>query len=302
MAGMLNVSRASVWNALRLLDELGVTVYKVRGRGYRLPEPIDFLEPRRVNDVLGEKAGMFELEVHEVVASTNSLLMERVSGSARRGCCIAAEMQVQGRGRRGRLWHANLGEGLTFSVLWRFNQGAGGLAGLSLAVGVGLVRGLRAAGLEGVSLKWPNDVLCQYHKLAGILIEVQGDMLGPSAAVIGVGLNVKLSDSTRSRIDQPVTDVYAVTGRRPDRNALLGSLLAHLADVMEHFEASGFSGLREEWQGCHAYHGRPVRVMLPGGECREGRVSGVSDDGSLLLETASGQGRFTSGEISLRPR
>jgi BirA family biotin operon repressor/biotin-[acetyl-CoA-carboxylase] ligase len=166
---------------------------------------------------------------------------------------------------------------------------------------VGLVRGLRAAGLEGVSLKWPNDVLCHYHKLAGILIEVHGDMLGPSAAVIGIGLNVKLSDSTRSRIDQPVTDVYTVTGRWPDRNALLGGLLVHLADVLEHFEASGFSGLREEWQASHAYHGRPVRLILPGGECREGRVSGVSDDGSLLLENASGQGRFISGEISLRP-
>jgi BirA family biotin operon repressor/biotin-[acetyl-CoA-carboxylase] ligase len=300
MAGRLDVSRASVWNALRVLDEQGIAVNKVRGRGYRLPDPVDFLDAKRVNAVLGDKAGRFQLELHDVVPSTNSLLLEKAAGDAAHGCCIAAEMQLRGRGRRGRPWHAGLGEGLTFSVLWRFNQGPGALGGLSLAVGLALVRALRAAGLADVALKWPNDVLCHYRKLAGVLIEVQGDMLGPSAAVIGVGLNVKLSASTRDEIDQAVVDMHSLTGRRPDRSLLLGALLAELAAVLQVFDEEGFAGLREEWQAFHAYHGKAVRVMLPAGQCHEGRVSGVSDDGSLLLETACGRLCFTSGEISLR--
>lgn len=300
MARLLGVSRTSIWNALSQLDELGVTVYKVRGRGYRLPRPIDFIDPARVRELLGATAGLFRLEVHETLPSTNAFLLERAAREAPRGCCVAAEMQSRGRGRRGRQWHTGLGEGLAFSLLWRFSQGAGFLGGLSLAVGVGLVRALRAAGLEGVALKWPNDVLWQYCKLAGVLIEVQGDMLGPSAAVIGVGLNVRLSDPTRSRIDQPVADVHSAGAGQIDRNALLAGLLRHLAEVLGQFEEAGFAGLREEWLAYHGYQGKPVRLLLPAGDHREGRVCGVAEDGSLLLEDGLGVSRFNAGEISLR--
>lgn len=302
MARLLGMSRTSIWNALSQLDGLGVTVYKVRGRGYRLPEPIDFIDPTRVMEQLGATAGLFHLEVHETLPSTNAFLLERAARQAPRGCCVVAEIQNRGRGRRGRQWHTGLGEGLAFSLLWRFSQGAGFLGGLSLAVGVGLVRALRAAGLEGVALKWPNDVLWRYRKLAGVLIEVQGDMLGPSAAVIGVGLNVKLSDPTRSRIDQPVADVYSAGGRHLlDRSTLLAGVLHHLAEVLGQFEAAGFTGLREEWLAHHSYQGKPVRIQLPAGDHREGRVCGVAEDGALLLEDGLGVCRFNAGEISLRP-
>lgn len=300
MARLLGVSRASVWQAMRFLDEAGVEVFRVPGRGYRLREPLQWIDPARVMAALGDRAGLFELEVVDSVASTNSLLLQKAALGAPHGSCVATEMQTAGRGRRGREWHAGLGGSLTFSLLWRFNQGAGFLSGLSLAVGVALMRALAQSGVAGAGLKWPNDVLYRHRKLAGILIELQGDMLGPSAAVIGIGLNLKLPEKVRERIDQAVVDVHSITGKMPQRSLILAHLLSHLADVLGEFGEGGFSRLRGEWLGHHAYHEKSVSLMMPDGSRHEGRLLDVAEDGALLVDTGAGKKRYTSGEISLR--
>ena len=209
IAKRFGVTRATVWNAVQHAEGLGVQVYSVRGKGYRLPERLDFLDRARIAEMLGEASGQFTLELHDLIESTNSLLMRRAAESAPHGTCVAAELQQAGRGRRGRAWHSGLGTGLTFSLLWRFNQGAGALSGLSLAVGVGLSRALREMGISGITLKWPNDVLHQHRKLAGILIELQGEMLGPSAAVIGIGLNVQMPFEARDAIGEIPAELRA---------------------------------------------------------------------------------------------
>jgi BirA family biotin operon repressor/biotin-[acetyl-CoA-carboxylase] ligase len=302
MAQCLGVSRASIWNAMRSLDDAGLVLHKVRGRGYRLPDPPQWLDRESILAALGSKAALFDLEVLDTVESTNRTLMHRAALDAPHASCVVADLQTQGRGRRGRTWHGALGGSLTFSLLWRFQQGAGFLSGLSLAVGVALMRALKAYGVEDAGLKWPNDVLHNYRKLAGVLIELQGDMHGPTAAVIGIGLNVKLPAAVRDRIDQAAVDLFSIGGASLlGRNQLLAHILVHMADVLQEFESEGFSGLREEWVGYHAYHGRNVRMMLPGGTYEEGCVSGVAEDGSLLLATPAGTKRFASGEIGLRP-
>ena len=116
---------------------------------------------------------------------------------------------------------------------WRFEQGAGFLAGLSLAVGVAVARALEAEGFRGVALKWPNDLIHRHLKIGGILIEVNGDALGPSTTVIGVGLNVRLPAAARKDIPVPVTDLASIAGRHAkpiDRNRLLARLIAELAE------------------------------------------------------------------------
>lgn len=300
IARELGVSRASVSNALRDPDLAGIGLYKVRGRGYCMPEAVQWLDQSAIRSALGVRAGQFEVEVVDRVESTNSLLLRKAALGAAHGSCVVAEVQTAGRGRRGRQWRGTLGGSLTFSLLWRFSQGAGFLSGLSLAVGVAVMRALEDAGIHGAALKWPNDVLHQYRKLAGILIELQGDMLGPSAAVIGIGLNLRLSHQSVEQIDQAVVDVHTLLGVMPDRNRLLAQLLGHLADVLQQFEGEGFSSLRQEWQARHAYHRRPVRLLLPDGGQEEGLVLDVADDGALLVETRKGLRRFTSGELSLR--
>lgn len=300
MARLLGVSRASVWQAMRHLDEAGVEVFRVPGRGYRLREPLQWLDRSSVLGALAEKAALFDLEVVDSLASTNSHLLQRASQGAPHGSCVATEMQTSGRGRRGREWHASLGGSLTFSLLWRFNQGAGFLSGLSLAVGVALMRTLEQSGVNGAGLKWPNDILHRQRKLAGILIELQGDMHGPTSAVIGIGLNLRLSEKVLGRIDQGVVDVQSIVGEAPDRNLMLAQLLSNLADVLAEFGDEGFSRLRLEWLKHHVYQDKPVRLILPDGSQHEGHLLDVAEDGALLVQTAVGRKRFTSGEISLR--
>jgi BirA family biotin operon repressor/biotin-[acetyl-CoA-carboxylase] ligase len=202
----------------------------------------------------------------------------------------------------GRTWQAGLGSSLTFSLLRRFTRGAAQLAGLSLAAGVAIMRALDALGAREAKLKWPNDVLWQDRKLAGVLIEMHGDALGPSAVVIGIGLNVRLSTVLRGRIDQPAADLESACGHVLDRNAVLGVLLSHLTDVLDRFEEHGFAPLRGEWERHHAHQRRPVVVTLPNGKTQHGTANGVADDGALLFESDGVVRALHSGEVSVRPK
>ena len=302
LARSLEVSRASVWNAVRDLEATGIEIYKVHGRGYRLPYPVTLLDRATVERHLGANAGRFTLDIRDTVDSTNTRLLERAAAGAPGGTVLAAEWQSGGRGRLGRAWHAGVGEALTFSLLWRCTRGAGALSGLTLAVGVALARALTAAGAGSVALKWPNDVLWRGAKLAGVLTELQGDALGPTAVVIGVGINVRLSEATRTQIGQAATDLETACGAAPDRNRLLAGVLIEIDQLLEAFGQKGFAPLRDEWQRHHAQQDRRVTLTLPDGTRRSGRARGVAEDGALLLETRSGTQRFHSGEISLRPQ
>lgn len=297
----LGMSRASVWNAMRELGATGLEIYSVRGRGYRLQRPLSLLDQAEVERHLGPHAGRYTLEIADSVGSTNTLLMQRAQTGAPGATVIAAEWQSGGRGRQGRAWHAGIGGALTFSLLWRFAQGAGSLAGLSLAVGVALARALAKLGVAGAGLKWPNDVVWRGEKLAGILIEMQGDALGPSLAVIGIGVNVCLSAAIRSRIDQDVTDLESASGRTLDRNEVLALLLEELWGVLEIFAREGFAPLRREWQHRHVHQDRAVTVILSDTRRDSGVARGVAEDGALLVETRAGMRRYHTGEISLRP-
>jgi BirA family biotin operon repressor/biotin-[acetyl-CoA-carboxylase] ligase len=301
MARALGVTRSAVWYGIREITGAGFQVEKVHGRGYRLGRAVSLLDAGHIRRDPGVHAAGITLEICDTVDSTNTRLMLRAVQGAPGGLTLAAEAQTAGRGRRGRVWQSGIASTLTFSLLWRFAQGARELAGLSLAVGVALARVLRAAGAPDVQLKWPNDVVLPGGKLAGILIEMQGDVLGPSAAVIGIGINVRSDPRVVAAVDQPVADLETVTGAAVDRNQLLASLLVELAAVLERFAIGGFAPLREEWQALHAHQDQPVCLTLPDGRQETGYARGVAEDGVLLLETATGVVRHHSGEVSLRP-
>ena len=149
-------------------------------------------------------------------------------------------------------------------------------------------------------MKWPNDVLdAQGAKLAGVLVEAQGEVMGPSAVVIGIGLNLRLPAALAQQIGRPAAGLADMEGPLPDRNRLLAALLIELARALETMEAEGFAALRQAWEARHALQGSVVRLALPDGRNAEGIARGVSDEGALLLETAAGVQAFHGGEISL---
>ncbi len=308
LAQQLGISRASVSNALRGVESYGLKLYSVRGRGYCLSNPPQWLDAKRITGHMGERGHNFQIEILDRAVSSNSLLLQRAkldvaNGGAPGGSVLAVEWQSGGRGRLGRTWHSGLGNALTFSLLWRFDCGLSALSGLSLAAGVALIRALRVLGIASAELKWPNDVLSDKGKLAGILIEAQGDMLGPSAVVIGIGLNLSLQQQVLRQIGQPVTsleDMLVEALAVPERNHLLAVILIELDSVLREFAAHGFAALRAEWQNYHGMQGQPVQVLLPDGSSVGGIVRGVAEDGALELETMHEIRRFNVGEVSLR--
>ncbi len=309
LAATVGLTRARVSQLLKEAETSGLALERIRGRGYRLLATPDFLSADVIRAALSENVRrnpeipLVAIEVVDEIASTSTELLRRAQRKDVHASVLAAEWQTAGRGRRGRKWTAVAGGSLTFSLGWRFDQGAGYLAGLSLAVGVAVIRALEAEGLPGVELKWPNDLIHRHLKVGGILVELNGDALGPSTVVVGIGLNVRMPASAKRDIDQPVSDLTAVAGRGAapiDRNRLLARLVAELASAFSAYADTGFPPFAAEWQRHHAYQGKPVKLLLPDGASVNGTVAGVDSAGALVLADGPRRARFLSGEISLR--
>lgn len=299
IARQLNLSRASVHNAVREAESLGLRVQAVRGRGYRLARPVTWLDAEAFSPRLSALGIAAHLAT--TLDSTNARLMALAQAGAPHKSLVVAEWQSGGRGRRGRSWLSGLGGGLMFSLLWRFNRAAGELSGLSLVVGLALTQVLRDLGLRGAGVKWPNDIVVEDAKLAGVLIELAGDMLGPSAAIIGVGINVTGAEALRGAVAQPVTDLSEHLGERDlDRNALLHDMVSRLNVLLERFDAAGFAPFRADWEALHAHQNRVVQVLDALGGRVAGQALGVDEQGALLLVGEQGPLRFHSGEVSVR--
>lgn len=263
------------------------------------PTP-DTLDADAVRAHLGALTSSFDVRVVPTCTSTNSVLMDAPPPEDGRIHVVAAEVQTAGRGRRGRQWQSWPQASLAFSALWRFDPSAPVPAGLSLVAGVAVAHALEHLGIQGVQLKWPNDVLVNGDKLAGILVELSSGRDRRPAAVVGIGLNVRLPPGTTIP-DQPrVTDLATHLTTLPERNQLLARLLAELHALFTTYAAAGFPALRGAWQQRNAFADLPVRIIDEGQE-QTGVCVGVDDDGALLLRTDTGVTRVLSGEVSLRP-
>ncbi len=302
MGQRLGITRAAVCKAIKSLTDAGLDIHRVTGRGYRLPQPVRPLDRRAILRHLGAEASEVRdrLTLLEETESTNRYLLERTNLASFVGAVCLAEAQVAGRGRRGRQWIATPYHNLLLSMGWRFPAGPGIVAGLSLAAGVALLRALEDYGVRGAVLKWPNDVLWEGKKLAGLLVDVQGEATGPSLVVLGVGINGFIGERDAARIDQPWADLYAITGEMIDRNRLAALVIGELRGMFQQFADKGLAAFRDEWQRRHLYHGRRVR-LLAGEREIVGTVEGIDAHGALLLRDARGNTRaYHSGEISLR--
>lgn len=261
-------------------------------------------DPARLQPLLADQRGRFDVDAVAECASTNTLLLERAGKGAPSGSVLVADRQTAGRGRRGRQWVSSAESGLTFSVLWRFSGGVERLSGLSLAVGVAVARAVERCGARPIRLKWPNDILLgdapQQGKLGGILVELQNEQRR-MLAVIGIGLNLALPPLAAGETPGfPAAALAQVVQPLPERHALLAQLLIELGGVLDLFSAGGFAALREEWLARQAWPDQAVRLLHDGEAIMSGLCRGVDDDGALLIETPTGMARCFSGDLSLR--
>jgi BirA family biotin operon repressor/biotin-[acetyl-CoA-carboxylase] ligase len=211
--------------------------------------------------------------------------------------CLA-EQQEAGKGRRGKTWVSPFGKNIYLSVGTKFRRRTSELGGLSLVIGIQVIKTLRNLGLDNIGLKWPNDVLLLKGKLAGILVELKREHQGDVFVVIGIGVNFELEEKHSESIDQPWSELKPHITL--SRNDVAGQLVNNMLMALEVFESLGFSAFRDEWNESNLYRGREVIVHL-GEEQISGRDAGVDNNGNLLLETTEGMRVFAAGQVSLRP-
>lgn len=299
LARRFGVTRAAVWKQIESLRRDGAPIDAEAGSGYVLATAFEFLDREAILCAvpadLRPRLGRFDL--HWRIDSTNSELLRRIQAGETGNALCLSEIQSAGRGRRGRRWQAPLGGALMLSLAHRFETGVSGLAGLSLATGIAVAEALESFGIEGIGLKWPNDIQHAARKLGGILIEIGGDAQGPSYAVIGIGLNVRLGAWLHD-IDQAAIDLAGITPALPPRNALAGRLVAHLLAMLESFEREGFSAFAARYARYDVLQGRALD--LSGGQGpRMGIGAGVDARGALRVRTAEGECSVDSGEVSV---
>jgi BirA family transcriptional regulator, biotin operon repressor / biotin---[acetyl-CoA-carboxylase] ligase len=296
----LGVSRAAIWKMIPKLEQLGLEVYAVSGKGYRLAAPFEPLSSAAISAELNEQghALLNSIEVQRELDSTNKYLLQSAAGGAASGSICLAEYQYSGRGRRGRNWASPYGGNIYLSLLWRFTDGTARLGGLSLAVAVALIRLLQELGISDGGIKWPNDILVEGKKLAGILLDVAGESNGPCYVVIGVGMNFQMSMKQATDIDQPWIDLRQL-GIQQDRNYVAGRLANHLLQALATYQEHGLSAFIDEWRRWDLARENAITIYH-GNEGKEGVARGVDEQGLLLVEHADGIRCYASGEVSLR--
>jgi len=299
LGAALGVSRSAVWKQLQHLEaELSLPIHKVRGRGYRLVSPLVLLDADRlITDPLKQAWSFFVLDSTD---STNAEALRRLNNGVEPPFLILSERQTAGRGRRGRKWVSPFAENLYYSLVLRIEGGARQLEGLSLVVGLAVLRVLRDAGLTEVGLKWPNDLLVSGRKIAGILLELAGDPADVCHVVIGIGININMQ-AMCEEIDQPWTSLRIETGELADRNVLVCRLNEQLQNYLSKHKTLGFSALRAEWEANHLLQERSV-MLTAGSQQVEGVVLGIDRRGALRLRVDGVERQYSGGEISLRLR
>ena len=304
LALALGITRTAVWKHVKGLEKgLGLTISAIRGRGYRLTAPLELFDDNRIRAELSgaSKASLDALSVAQVVDSTNSCANADLPLQSQRAKVWLAEMQTAGRGRSGRKWVSSFGENLYLSLAWRFDLAMNDSAGLSLVAGVVVAESLQRLGLEGHTLKWPNDILFDGRKLCGILIEASGEAGGPATAVIGIGVNFRIPADQGELIDQPWMDLQQAGAPSVSRNRMAGMLIDGLINACQTYATQRLSPFLNRWNRFDQMRDREV-LLLRGGQVNTGIYRGITTSGALLLDEISGRREYHAGEVSLRVR
>lgn len=297
----LGVSRSAISMQIKNLINMGLDIFSVTGKGYKLSDPMVLLDQKKIINQLSERNKSQNLiEVHNIIDSTNSYLLRKIPNQIVRGQICLAEYQQAGRGRRGRQWFSPFGSHLYLSMYWPLEQGMSQAMGLSLTVGMAVSDTIKSLGINNVQLKWPNDVYIAGKKVAGILIELEGQAQGLSHCVMGIGLNVHMP-KVDNGIDQPWDDLAHHYAKKIDRNELAVTLIDCLNKRLLQHNAKGFSDMLDEWHQQDIFLNKPVTVIT-GDKKTAGIYRGVNEQGAMLLEIAGKITLAYGGEVSLRGR
>ncbi|OQY24769.1 MAG: biotin--[acetyl-CoA-carboxylase] ligase [Desulfobacteraceae bacterium 4572_35.2] len=294
----LGVSRAAVWKHIGHLREMGYAIEAVPSRGYHLLEQPDLLLPMAVQSGLETQFVAKRVEYFSETDSTNQRAQQLGEQGAEHGTVVIAEGQSAGRGRMGRAWSSPAAVNLYTSILLRPKILPIQAAQLTFLSAVAVARTVEAVADIQVAVKWPNDILLDGEKIAGLLNEISAEMEGIHYVVLGIGVNLNMTaDQFPDDLRYPATSLLLATGQRIDRLAFAQELYRQLDGLYQLFCQQGFVPIRLAWEALFEMVGRQVSVDC-GGTVFTGCVEGIAEDGALLLRLASGdQQEIYAGDV-----
>ncbi|MWP49493.1 MULTISPECIES: bifunctional biotin--[acetyl-CoA-carboxylase] ligase/biotin operon repressor BirA [unclassified Gilliamella] len=290
LAVIFGITRAGINKYIKQLREWGLELSSVQGKGYCLSAPLDLLSKNKIDLHYQSDS---HCEILPIIDSTNQYLLERI-GQLTSGDCCVAEFQSKARGRRGRKWFSPFGSNLYFSMYWKLEQGVAAAMGLSLVVGIVLADTLRALSGQDIKVKWPNDLYLNDQKLAGILVELAGKTGDCAHVVIGIGVNLVMTNPDTNIVNQKWANLGKV-----DRNLLVAQVAKTLKSKLIEFEQHGLTPFINDWHRLDNFANRPVKLLI-GDNIIRGIAKGINDQGALLLEQNGKINAHIGGEISLR--
>lgn len=297
----LSISRAAISQKVRQLEEYGLVIHSVKGKGHRLPATLELLNKAKLDSGLvpAVRNRLISLEVFSEIDSTNRYLSELI-GTENIHCRLAlAEYQSAGRGRHGNSWISPFASGICLSLGWHFPVSPEPLTVISLGTGVAIIRALQRLGITDAGLKWPNDIFVNGKKLGGILVEMRAESAGPCNAIIGIGLNYAIKTMDVDAIDQPWTDILSVSEKHLSRNDCAAIIINNLVMLLEKISQTEPASIMKEWRTYDCMKGKLARLILPD-ETLRGRILDIDDHGALMMEINHQVRRFHIGEISMR--
>ena len=312
LADTIGVSRTAVWKLIAKFQSWQIDVYSVKGKGYKIPGGLDLIDKKRLTTLVSRKLKHFpNIELQTTIDSTSSYISNQwrknsknapVDSGSKGSVCIA-EHQTEGRGRKGNKWVSPFGANLYFSLGIELPVGLSVLGGLSLAIGIGLTEYLNKITSQQVKLKWPNDLLCDNKKIAGILVEASGDSTDTSFINVGIGINWNMPIKFAEGISQPWINLKEILPASIDRTELMSNLLIELDKTIESFILEGFELFNKRWSENSAFIGKKILIKSKLGlenNIIEGVEQGIDKNGAIRVLTEQGEKSFYSGEVSLR--
>lgn len=295
----LNLTRAAVWKLMKKLEQYNIAILSTKGKGYKLQQPLSLLNRKHIQKDLKHKD--VKVEVLERVGSTNDhLKLYTKQNTTMRACLV--ELQTAAKGRLDRKWHSPFAQNLYFSFLYPFKKDISELSGLSLVVALAACQAIENVadlGKHKLEVKWPNDILVDGKKLAGILIEIEAESNGQCQLIIGIGVNTNMQQATKKEVDKPWVSLAQLTGHYIDRNQLGAALIDNLIDYLENFTQHGLSHFIKEWKQRDSLHGKTVTVQSFN-QSVTGQCVGIGKYGHLKLKLDSGETvELSSGDTTL---
>ena len=308
----LSITRSAVWKTIKThLMPLGIEVESAKGQGYRIPGGIEYLCAEKIRSFLNptyqEKCP--PIHILQEIDSTNAYLLKQTKAQPDNTQFCLTEQQTKGRGRRARQWHMGFMRNIALSCLWHFPNSLDQLSGLSLVAGIAIANALQRFGAHSIGIKWPNDIVWQHRKLAGIAVEVSVDNLGACYAVIGIGLNVHLSKMDLDRIEQiqhhtltntPV-DLQTIMGSACSRNQIAGLIIDELLTQIALFKQQGFAPFQQAWHQYDILYQQTIDVHTLNA-VTTGTMCGIDEKGGLILKANDQKQHFYMGEVSVRKK